>query len=63
MAAPMVSGAAALLMSAKPTATAYQVKSAILQSVDVTSGHQFKVSTRGRINVQKALEVLTRLVP
>lgn len=63
MAAPMVSGAAALLMSAKPTATAVQVKTAILQSVDVTSGHQFKVNTRGRINVQKALEVLTRLVP
>ncbi|MFS4458880.1 S8 family peptidase [Bdellovibrio sp. HCB2-146] len=63
MAAPMVSGAAALLMSARPTATAVQVKQAILQSVDVTSGHQFKVNTRGRINVQKALEVLTRLVP
>jgi subtilisin family serine protease len=63
MAAPMVSGAAALLMSAKPTATALEVKTAILQSVDVTPGHQFKVNTRGRINVQKALEVLTRLVP
>lgn len=63
MATPFVSGAAALLWSAKPTATVAQIKQAILQSVDVTSGHEFKVSTRGRINVQKALQVLNQLVP
>ncbi|QDK39521.1 S8 family peptidase [Bdellovibrio sp. NC01] len=63
MATPFVSGAAALLWSAKPNATAVQIKSALLQSVDVTSGHEFKVSTRGRINVQKALQVLNTLVP
>lgn len=63
MATPFVSGAAALLWSAKPNATAAQIKQAIMQSVDVTPGHEFKVSTRGRINVQNALQVLNQLVP
>ncbi|WII73069.1 S8 family peptidase [Bdellovibrio sp. 22V] len=63
MAAPFVSGAAALLWSAKPSATALQIKSALLQSVDVSTGHEFKVNTRGRINVEKALEALQQLVP
>jgi subtilisin family serine protease len=63
MAAPFVSGTAALLWSAKPAATAQQIKAAIEQSVDVTSGHEFKVKTRGRINIQKALQVLGQLVP
>jgi subtilisin family serine protease len=58
MAAPFVSGAAALLWSARPSATAAQIKAAILQSVDVTGGHEFKVSTGGRLNVQKALATL-----
>ncbi len=63
MAAPLVSGAAALLWSARPSATALQIKSALLQSVDVIPGHEFKVQTRGRINVQKALGVLTQILP
>ncbi|MFM6927231.1 MAG: S8 family peptidase [Bdellovibrio sp.] len=63
MAAPFVSGTAALLWSAKPTATAQQIKAAIEQSVDVSPGHEFKVKTRGRINIQKALQVLGQLVP
>lgn len=63
MAAPFVSGAAALLWSAKPNATATQIRSAILQSVDVSAGHEFKVNTRGRINVEKALAKLRELVP
>lgn len=63
MAAPFVSGAAALLWSARPNATAAQIKTAILQSVDVDPGHEFKVNTRGRINVQKALQLLKQLVP
>lgn len=63
MAAPFVSGTAALLWSAKPNATAVQIKQAILQSVDVSSGHEFKVNTRGRINAQKALQTLNQLVP
>lgn len=63
MAAPFVSGTAALLWSAKPEATASQIKEAILRSVDVEAGHEFKVNTRGRINVQKALTTLRQLVP
>lgn len=63
MAAPFVTGAAALLWSARPQATARQIKEAIMQSVDVTPGHEFKVNTRGRINVDKALQHLKQLVP
>lgn len=61
MAAPMVSGAAALIWSAIPTATANQVKEAILRSVDVVPGRQVEVSSRGRINVSKAYSELQRL--
>lgn len=63
MATPFVSGAAALLWSAKPNATAAQIKAALLQSVDVTPGHEFKVSTRGRLNIEKALEKLKQMLP
>lgn len=63
MAAPFVSGAAALLWSAYPTATAEQIKSAIMNSVDVDPGHEFKVKTRGRINVEKALRSLKQELP
>lgn len=63
MAAPFVSGAAALLWSAKPQATAAQIKTALLQSVDVRNGHEFKVSSRGRLNVRKAYEILNQIVP
>lgn len=60
MAAPFVSGVAALLWSAKPNATVAQIKQALLSSVDSKS---FKVSTRGRVNVPKALAEIRRIVP
>lgn len=63
MAAPFVSGAAALLWSAKPQATAVQIKTALLKSVDVVPGHEYKVSSQGRINVEKALDEIKQLVP
>lgn len=63
MATPFVTGSAALLMSAVPTATAAQVRQALLAGVDVTPGHEFQVSTQGRLNVQKALAALRQLVP
>lgn len=63
MAAPFVTGAVALLWSAKPTATAAQIKQAILKGVDVTSGHEYKTSSRGRLNVRKAFDELAKLVP
>jgi subtilisin family serine protease len=63
MAAPFVTGAAALLWSAYPNATAMQIKTAILHSVDVTNGHEYKVSSHGRINIEKALNALKQLMP
>lgn len=63
MAAPFVTGAAALLWSDRPQATVTQIRSALLQSVDITPNHEFKVQTLGRLNVRKALEELRKMVP
>lgn len=63
MAAPFVTGAAALLWSDRPQATVSDIKTALLRSVDVTPNHEFKVQTLGRMNVQKALDELHKLVP
>lgn len=60
MATPMVSGAAALLWSAKPNATVAQIKQALLSSTDF---HSYKVSTQGLLNVEKALTEIRRIVP
>lgn len=62
MAAPFVTGAAALLWSAKPNASASQIRQAIIETVDVRSGHEFKVNTQGRLNVEKALQRLKEIV-
>lgn len=61
MAAPFVSGGAALLWSARPNASLAQVKAALYSSVDTSTN--FPVATRGRLNVHKALEKLSELVP
>ncbi|MEQ1722107.1 MAG: S8 family peptidase [Pseudobdellovibrio sp.] len=61
MAAPMVSGAAALLWSAVPSASAGQIKQAILQSVDRNPSSVLEVSSGGVINVQDALTTLKTL--
>lgn len=60
MAAPMVSGAAALLWSAVPEATAQQIRQALFSSVDVFP--EYQVSTRGRVNVKKALDALRAML-
>lgn len=60
MAAPFVTGAAALLRSYRPTATALQVRQALLESVDTGD---YRVLTQGRLNVRKALARLKELVP
>lgn len=63
MATPFVAGAAAVLWSAKPVATAWQIKTAILRGVDVIADKNSKTQTRGRLNLQKSLDELRRLVP
>ncbi len=67
MAAPFVSGAAAVLWSDRPEATAQQVKEAILRSVIVeknSSGNPvYRNSTQGRLNLDTALSALRNLVP
>ncbi|MFN3695957.1 MAG: S8 family peptidase [Pseudobdellovibrio sp.] len=61
MAAPMVTGTAALLWSAFPNASSQQVKIAILNSVDVARPNA-NVSSRGRINARKALDTLRSML-
>lgn len=58
MATPFVSGAAALIWSAKPSATALEVRSAILGSVYSFQGRTYKVSSGGHLNVSAALSRL-----
>jgi len=55
MAAPHVSGAAALLWALHPDWSYRQVKDQLLQSVDVLSSLQGKILTGGRLNLAKAL--------
>lgn len=63
MSAPFVSGAAALLWSARPQATAEQIKQALLETAEAQPLHEFRVSSGGRLNVYKALVRLTQIVP
>jgi subtilisin family serine protease len=63
MAAPFVTGAAALLWSDRPQASVSDIKTALMRSVEVVPDHAFKVQTLGRMNVKKALEELHKLVP
>lgn len=53
MAAPFVSGAVALLLSKRPTASTAEIRSALFNSVDRGG---FAAITRGRLNIQRALE-------
>jgi len=55
MAAPFVSGAAALYLSRTPTAPVTQVRDALLQSVDPVPALAGKTVTGGRLNVGRAL--------
>lgn len=56
MATPQVVGVAALLKSEYPDLTTAQLKSAILDGVDVLSDLNGKVATSGRLNAYKALQ-------
>lgn len=58
MAAPQVSGAAALLFSLKPSATVSEVRGALLSSVDPVPSLEGKTTSGGRLDVAAALEAL-----
>lgn len=60
MASPFVAGAAAVLWSARPQASVAQIRSILLRSVDPGN---FQVSSRGRLNLKKALALLIAEVP
>ena len=56
--APMVSGAAALLLARDPTLTAAQLKSTLRGTVDPVASLGGKVSTGGRLNLNRAVRSL-----
>jgi thermitase len=58
MAAPHVTGAAALLFSLKPGATVTEVRDALLDSVDPVTSLNGKTTTGGRLNITAALKAL-----
>lgn len=62
MATPHVAGAAALLKSTYPTASAAQIKQALLESTAPTSSLSGKTATGGRLNLDAALDRLGTLV-
>lgn len=55
MASPHVAGAAALVLSHRPTLTPLELKSALLLSVDKKPAYSGSVKTGGRLNVARAL--------
>jgi subtilisin family serine protease len=57
MAAPYVSGAAALYLARNPQSSAEAVRNAILSSVDLVPALSGKVATGGRLNVARMLSV------
>jgi len=62
MAAPHVSGVAALLASDEPGATVAQLKAALLSSVDVKAAFNGLALTSGRLNAASALTALEAAV-
>ncbi len=66
MAAPFVSGAAAVLWGYRPTASLAQIRTAIFNSVDLDPSEpngSLPSITGGRLNLRKALEELTTVLP
>jgi subtilisin family serine protease len=67
MAAPFVSGAAAVLWGDRPNATALQIKEAILKSVvvenDAEGNPEYPNSSHGRLNLGHALAELRKMIP
>lgn len=63
MAAPHVSGAAALILSAAPSLSAAQLKAAILEKVDLLPSLSGKTIKGGRLNVNRAMGGLSVAAP
>ncbi|NJD51399.1 MAG: hypothetical protein FIB07_00855 [Candidatus Methanoperedens sp.] len=57
MAAPYVSGAAALLKAFNPTLTHYQIKNILMNSVDTLPSLNGKTVSGGRLNIHKAITI------
>ena len=57
--APHVAGAVGLLAGARPDSTPLQIRAALMHSVDQKPGLTNKMVTHGRLNVGRAIQVLT----
>ncbi|HLE00454.1 MAG TPA: S8 family peptidase [Bdellovibrionota bacterium] len=58
MAAPMVTGIGALMLSLKPELSVLELRNGILNAVEESPGYEGKISTRGDIRADLALEQL-----
>ena len=58
-AAPHVAGAVGLLAAAKPDATIVELRAALMHSVDQKPSLTNRITTHGRLNVGRALQMLT----
>jgi hypothetical protein len=63
MAAPHVTGAAGLLFSLKPTATVTEVRDALLDGVDEVPSLMTETTSKGRLDISKAMDVLEGIEP
>jgi subtilisin family serine protease len=63
MAAPHVTGAAALLFSLKPSASASEVRQGLLRSVDPVSSLAGKTTSGGRLDAAAALDLFDTVPP